>query len=61
VLEWHALEEREAWDSYARVPDGSRSIVKDGHIILPDAPGIGVELDMDGVRRHAVAGYGVFE
>jgi hypothetical protein len=23
--------------------------------------GIGVELDMDGVRAHAVAGYGVFE
>ncbi|MGH7910556.1 MAG: mandelate racemase/muconate lactonizing enzyme family protein [Candidatus Dormibacteraceae bacterium] len=61
VLEWHALEEREAWDSYVRAPDGSGSIVKDGHIQLPEAPGTGVELDMDGVRAHAVPGYGVFE
>ncbi|MGH7920234.1 MAG: mandelate racemase/muconate lactonizing enzyme family protein [Candidatus Dormibacteraceae bacterium] len=61
VLEWHALEEREVWDSYVRAPDGSGSIVKDGHIQLPEAPGTGVELDMDGVRAHAVPGYGVFE
>ncbi len=60
VLEWHALEEREVWDSYVHVPDGYRSIVRDGHIALPDAPGIGVELDMEGVRRNAVPGYGVF-
>ena len=49
------------WDSYVHAPDGSGSIVKDGYITLPDTPGIGVELDMDGVRAHAVAGYGVFE
>jgi galactonate dehydratase len=61
VQEWHALEEREVWDSYAVVPDGSGSIVKDGYITLPDAPGVGLELDMDGVRAHAVPGYGVFE
>ncbi|WP_329792358.1 enolase C-terminal domain-like protein [Lentzea sp. DG1S-22] len=61
VQEWHALEEREVWDSYVHAPDGSGSIVKDGYITLPDAPGIGVELDLDGVRAHAVAGYGVFE
>ena len=51
VQEWHALEEREVWDSYVRAPDGSGSIVKDGYITLPDTPGIGVELDMDGVGR----------
>ncbi|WP_419758813.1 mandelate racemase/muconate lactonizing enzyme family protein [Acidisoma sp.] len=61
VLEWHALEEREAWDSYVRAPNGARSIVKDGHIALSDAPGIGVELNMEGVRRHAVPGYGIFD
>ncbi len=60
VLEWHALEEREAWDSYVHAPVGYRSIVHDGHIALPDAPGIGVELDMEGVRRNAVPGYGIF-
>jgi galactonate dehydratase len=60
VLEWHALEEREAWDSYVHVAGGGASIVRDGHVLVPDAPGIGVELDMEGVRRHAVPGYGVF-
>jgi galactonate dehydratase len=61
VQEWHALEEREVWDSYVHAPDGSGSIVKDGYITLADTPGIGVELDMDGVRAHAVPGYGIFE
>jgi galactonate dehydratase len=61
VQEWHALEEREIWDSYVTAPDGSGSIVKDGYITLPDAPGIGVELNMDGVRKHAVPGFGIFE
>ena len=61
VLEWHAFEERAVWDSYVRYPDGYTSIVEDGHIILPDAPGIGVELDMDGVRKNAIPGYGIFE
>jgi galactonate dehydratase len=61
VQEWHALEEREVWDSYVKAPDGSGSIVKDGYITLPDTPGIGVEPDMDGVRAHAVPGFGIFE
>jgi galactonate dehydratase len=61
VLEWHALEERAVWDSYVRAPDGSGSIVRDGQIALPDAAGIGLELSLDEVRRHAASGYGVFE
>jgi galactonate dehydratase len=61
VQEWHALEEREIWDSYVEAPDGSGSIVKDGYITVPDAPGIGVEPNMDGVRKHAVPGFGIFE
>lgn len=61
VLEWHALEEREAWDSYAVAPAGAGSIVQDGYIALPDVPGIGLELDLAGIEKHAVAGYGVFE
>lgn len=61
VQEWHALEEREVWDSYVIAPDGSGSIVADGHITLTDAPGIGVELNLDGVHKNAVPGYGVFE
>ena len=61
MQEWHALEEREIWDSYVTAPDGSGSIVKDGYITLPDTPGIGVELNMDGVRKYAVPGFGIFE
>ena len=61
VLEWHALEEREIWDSYVFAPDGSGSIVKDGHIALTDKPGIGLELNMKNVREHATPGFGVFE
>jgi galactonate dehydratase len=61
VLEWHALEEREIWDSYVFAPDRSSSIVKDGHIALTDKPGIGLELNMENVRKHAAPGFGVFE
>jgi galactonate dehydratase len=61
VQEWHALEEREVWDSYVAAPDGSGSIVKDGYITLPDTPGIGVEPDIDAVRAHAVPGFTIFE
>lgn len=61
LLEWHALEERKAWDSYVKVPEEVGSIVRDGHIAIPELPGVGVELDLDGVRAHALPGYGVFE
>lgn len=60
ILEWHALEERDVWDSYVVAPGGAGSIVEDGHIRLPETPGVGVELDMDGVRRNAVPGFGIF-
>ena len=42
-------------------PDGSGSIVKDGYITLPDTPGIGVELDMDGVRSTPCPDYGIYK
>lgn len=61
VQEWHALEEREVWDSYVAAPDGSGSIISGGYITLPDTPGIGVEPDMDSVRAHAVPGFTIFE
>jgi galactonate dehydratase len=61
VQEWHALEEREVWDSYVAAPDGSGSIISGGYITLPDTPGIGVEPDMDAVRAHAVPGFTIFE
>jgi len=61
VQEWHALEERDVWDSYVAAPDGSGSIISGGYITLPDTPGIGVEPDMDAVRAHAVPGFPIFE
>jgi galactonate dehydratase len=56
ILEWHALEEREIWNSYS----AGGSIVEEGHIRLGEAPGVGVELDMEAVRHHAVAGFSIF-
>jgi len=61
VAEWHALEEREVWDSYVLPPTGEASVVKDGYISVSDVPGIGVELNLDSVRRNAVPGFGIFE
>jgi galactonate dehydratase len=58
VLEGHALEEREIWDSYVFAPNGSGSIVNDGHIVLTDKPGIGFELNMENVRKHAAPSFG---
>jgi galactonate dehydratase len=60
LMEWHALEERAVWDSYVHPPEGAPSVVKRGHILLPDAPGIGVELNPEAVREYAVPGYEVF-
>lgn len=50
VQEWHALDEREIWDSYVVPPTDSASIVKDGYITLPEVPGIGVDLDLSTLR-----------
>ena len=49
------------WDSYVHVPDGGKSLVKDGHIDLAGYTGIGVELNLEGVHKHAVPGYGIFD
>jgi gluconate/galactonate dehydratase len=31
-------------------------VIQDGYVTVPDAPGLGVELDRDAVAEHAVAG-----
>lgn len=61
VMEWHAYYERDAWNSYVHPPAGRDSIVRNGFIDLPDKPGIGVELNMEGVRAGAVPGFAVFD
>lgn len=57
VLEWHWLD-RPWWDEM--VTDG-RSIIENGHIALPEGPGLGVELNEDTARAHARPGTPFFE
>jgi hypothetical protein len=33
----------------------------DGYVIVPDAPGLGIDLNEDAVREHLVDGSGYFE
>ncbi len=33
----------------------------DGYVVVPEAPGLGVELDEDAVRAHLVEGTGYFD
>lgn len=36
--------------------EGFRPLIREGHIDLSDAPGLGVDLDLDAARRYAKAG-----
>jgi L-alanine-DL-glutamate epimerase-like enolase superfamily enzyme len=49
ALEYHAVD-CPFWTDLAVGPE--RPIVNDGHIRVPDAPGLGVELNEDVVRQH---------
>jgi gluconate/galactonate dehydratase len=40
---------------------GSEPVIQDGAVAIPDAPGLGVELDMAVVRRYSAPGEPVFE
>ncbi len=52
VLEYHALEV-EWWDDLVTREE---PLIDDGYIEVPEAPGIGVELDSDVVEEHRLAG-----
>ena len=47
VLEFHAR----AVDWWTELADGAEALIEDGHIIVSDAPGIGVELDDAAAKR----------
>jgi len=50
ALEYHARDV-DWWSDLVEGP-----VIQDGYVTVPDAPGLGVELDRDAVAEHAVAG-----
>ena len=48
ALEFHHLE-RPEWNELI----GESPLIQDGHITVPDGPGLGITLDEDAVRRFA--------
>lgn len=58
ALEWHAAEV----PFFDKLVTGiEKPIIRDGHILVPDAPGIGVELDLEVCSRYALRGEPFFE
>lgn len=53
VLEYHALEV-EWWDDLL---ERDAPLIQDGYIEVPETPGIGISLDREVVREHALDGY----
>ena len=58
ALEHHSLEVPWWEDLVTGMP---KPLVKAGHATVPDAPGLGVELNPDTVHAHLLAGEGYFE
>jgi galactonate dehydratase len=59
ILEWQIYFHREAmWDEIVSY-DGPK--VVDGHIPLSEKPGIGVEINEEGMRAYAANGVPFFE
>jgi len=52
VLEYHALEV-DWWDDLLARDE---PLIEDGRIAVPEAPGLGIELDMDVVEDHLLEG-----
>jgi len=57
VLEWHAA----SVPFFDELLVGEGPVIVDGHVALPDAPGIGAELDVDVARRYARPGEPFFD
>ncbi|HVE91309.1 MAG TPA: mandelate racemase/muconate lactonizing enzyme family protein [Actinomycetota bacterium] len=58
ALEWHAA----SVPFFDELVTGhARALIRDGWIEVPDAPGIGVELDLEACRRYARRGEPFFE
>jgi L-alanine-DL-glutamate epimerase-like enolase superfamily enzyme len=57
VLEYHA-QDVPWWADLVSTP---KTIMQDGYLLIPDAPGIGVELNDDLARQHLKTGENYFE
>ena len=57
VLEWHAA----SVPFFDELLVGGGPVIVDGHVALPDAPGIGADLDLDVARRYARPGEPFFD
>ena len=57
VCEWHWINHLDLWKSF--VKEGE--IISEGHITIPDRPGIGVEIDERAARQAQVPDTGWFE
>jgi gluconate/galactonate dehydratase len=56
-LEWHAM----SVPFFDSLLVGGGPLIEDGYIVLPETPGLGVELDLDMARRWAKPGEPFFE
>lgn len=59
ALEHHSMDVP-WWESLVTTGDG-RALVEKGYGVVPDAPGLGIELNEDVARAHARASVGFFE
>jgi len=57
VLEWHWLG-RKHWDELV-IAD--KPIIENGYIAVPDKPGLGVEINPDGIKKYMRPGFSFFE
>jgi len=57
ALEWHAA----SVPFFDELVTLDRPVIADGYVTLPDAPGIGAELDLDAARRYARPGEPFFD
>lgn len=59
ILEWQIYFHRDTM--YKEIVDYDPSMIVDGHIIVSDKPGIGVEINEEGMRKYAQEGVPFFE
>jgi galactonate dehydratase len=57
ALEWHRFDDAD-WDAVLQLDE---PLIQQGHVVLPDRPGIGAELDEDVARQFAQGDGPLFE
>ena len=55
-LPYHADQVTWRWD----LVQSEEPLIRDGEFVVPEAPGLGIELNEDVVREHLMPGYGYF-